>query len=87
MWYPLQQVTEENSCLQVTQGQHQAIVHEGHNDDETGFLGLSHKARKNLPGCSIEMDRGDVFCFFQKMPHRALSNRSDTARWSYGRPL
>ena len=82
MWYPLQQVTEENSCLQVAPGQHQAIVHEGHNDDETGFLGLSHKARKNLPGRSIEMDRGDVLCFSQKMPHRALSNRSDTVRWS-----
>ena len=40
------------------------------------------KPERILLGRSIEMDRGDVLCFSQKMPHRALSNRSDTVRWS-----
>lgn len=82
MWYPIQEVTEENSCLQVAPGMHCDVLHEGHHDEETGFLGLSPEARKNLPGHSVEMARGDILCFPQKMPHRALPNRSDTVRWS-----
>ena len=82
MWYPLQRVTEENSCLQVAPRLHGGILFEGHKDEETGFLGLSHESRKNLEGLSIEMERGDVFCFHQKTPHRALPNRSDAVRWS-----
>ena len=82
MWYPLQGVTEKNSCLQVAPGRHQEALHEGYTDEETGFLGLSPEVRNNLPGRSIEMDRGDILCFPQKMPHRALPNRSDAVRWS-----
>jgi ectoine hydroxylase-related dioxygenase (phytanoyl-CoA dioxygenase family) len=35
-----------------------------------------------LHGISVEMDPGDVLCFPQKTPHRALPNMSDTVRWS-----
>ncbi len=82
VWYPLQPVTEENSCLQVAPGLHDETLHEGYKDEETGFLGVSKKIRESLAGLSIKMERGDILCFPQKMPHRALPNRSDAVRWS-----
>jgi hypothetical protein len=51
-------------------------------EDETGFIGLSPDDRKNLKGISIEMEPGDMLCFPQKTPHRALPNQSDAVRWS-----
>lgn len=82
LWYPLQRVTEENSCLQVAPRCQTGILYEGVIDEETGFLGLSREARAGLNGVSIEMDPGDVLCFPQKTPHRALPNQSDRVRWS-----
>ena len=82
MWFPLQRVTEHNSCLQVAAGHQQGVLHEGVDDEETGFRGLAPEIRQELTGTSIEMDRRDLLCFGQKTPHRALPNRSDTVRWS-----
>ena len=82
MWYPLQAVTEDNSCLQVAPRMHRGALLEGHTDQQTGFLGLSHEDRKGLHGISVEMEPGDVLCFHQKTPHRALPNKSDAVRWS-----
>lgn len=82
MWYPLQRVTEENSCLQVAPRCQNGVLYEGFIDEETGFLGLSREDRDRLKGVSVEMDPGDVLCFPQKTPHRALPNRSDRVRWS-----
>jgi hypothetical protein len=81
MWMPLQRVTEHNSCLQVAPQHQQDALAEAFKD-ETGFIGLPPEARKHLKGLSIEMDPGDVLCFTQRMPHRALSNQSDAVRWS-----
>jgi phytanoyl-CoA hydroxylase len=81
MWMPLVRVTEHNSCLQVADGMQNSKLYEGV-QDETGFIGLSHEDRAGLQGLSIEMDPGDVLCFPQKTPHRALPNLSDTVRWS-----
>ncbi len=82
MWFPLQPVTEYNSCLQVAPGSHDETLHEGYQDEETGFLGLSPNICETLNGLSIEMELGDILCFPHKMPHRALPNRSDAVRWS-----
>ena len=81
-WIPLQAVNEKNSCLQVAAGLHRGVLHEGFTDPETEFLGMSPEARRALKGISIEMQPGDVLCFTQKTPHRALSNRTDAVRWS-----
>jgi phytanoyl-CoA hydroxylase len=81
MWIPLQRVTEHNSCLQMVPGLHRGKLFADY-EDETGFIGLSPEDRKNLQGISIEMDPGDVLCFPQKTPHRALPNQSDAVRWS-----
>jgi ectoine hydroxylase-related dioxygenase (phytanoyl-CoA dioxygenase family) len=81
MWMPLQRVTEYNSCLQVVPGMHHGKLYDDY-EDETGFIGLSPEDRKNLKGISIEMEPGDVLCFPQKTPHRALPNQSDAVRWS-----
>ena len=82
LWYPLQAVGEHNSCLQVAPRRHRGPLFDGHHDQETGFLGLSPQDRRGLPGVSIEMEPGDLLCFTQKTPHRALANRSDAVRWS-----
>ncbi len=82
IWMPLQPVTEHNSCLQVAPGLHRGPLHEGWNDPETGFLGLSPEVREALEGVSIEMQPGDALCFTQITPHRALPNRSSKVRWS-----
>jgi ectoine hydroxylase-related dioxygenase (phytanoyl-CoA dioxygenase family) len=82
LWYPLQPVTEHNSCLQVAPRMHRGPVLDGHHDEETGFLGLSPADRQGLTGVSVEMKPGDLLCFTQKTPHRALPNQSDAARWS-----
>ncbi len=82
IWMPLQPVTEHNSCLQVAPGLHRGPLHEGWNDPETGFLGLSPEVRAALEGVSIEMELGDALCFTQITPHRALPNRSNQVRWS-----
>lgn len=82
IWIPLQDVSEFNSCLQVAPGQHRAELYDGHNDEETGFLGLSKEVRAALTGQSIAMKAGDALCFTQLTPHGALPNRSDGIRWS-----
>jgi phytanoyl-CoA hydroxylase len=82
IWIPLQPVHENNSCLQVAPGQHRDVLHEGHHDEETGFLGLSKEDRAQLAGTPISMDVGDALCFTQRTPHAALPNRSDAVRWS-----
>ena len=82
LWYPLQAVGEHNSCLQVAPRRHRGPLYDGHHDQETGFLGLSPEDRQGLQGVSIEMEPGDLLCFTQKTPHRALPNRSDAVRWS-----
>lgn len=81
-WIPLQPVNEKNSCLQMAPGLHRDVLHESYNDPETGFLGMSPEARRALKGVSIEMQPGDVLCFTQKTPHRALPNMTDAVRWS-----
>ena len=73
---------EHNSCLQVAPRMHRGPLFDGHHDQETGFLGLSPEDRQGLQGVSIEMEPGDLLCFTQKTPHRALANRSDAVRWS-----
>ena len=82
LWYPLQAVGEHNSCLQVAPRRHRGPLYDGHHDEETGFLGLSPEDRQELEGVSVEMVPGDLLCFTQKTPHRALPNRSDAVRWS-----
>ena len=82
LWYPLQAVGKHNSCLQVAPRRHRGPLYDGHHDQETGFLGLSPEDRQDLQGVSVEMEPGDLLCFTQKTPHRALPNRSDAVRWS-----
>ncbi len=82
MWIPLQKTTEHNSCLQVARALLVDRVLDGEVDEISGFLGLTKEDAKLLEGTSIEMETGDVLCFNQLMPHRALPNHSDKVRWS-----
>ncbi len=81
-WIPLQDVSPENSCLEVAPDLHRGELHDGYSDADTGFLGLSPEISKTLTGTPIEMKRGDVLLFSQMTPHGALPNTSDSVRWS-----
>ena len=37
LWYPLQAVSERNSCLQVAQRMHRGPLYDGHHDEETRY--------------------------------------------------
>lgn len=78
----MQKVTAENSCLEIAPGLHRGVLHDGYDDPNSGFLGMAPAVCKPMRGVPIEMDAGDVLCFHQKTPHRALQNRSDWVRWS-----
>ncbi len=82
MWFPLQDVSPENSCLQVAPGLQNGKLHKGYDDPETGFLGVTPEVRKTLVGKPIEMKRGDVLLFTQMTPHGAMRNRRQEVRWS-----
>lgn len=81
MWMPLKKVTEYNSCMQVAPGFFQDRLLEAY-DDVSGFIGLSKQDAAKLKPVSVEMEPGDLLCFTQLMPHRALPNQSDAVRWS-----
>ena len=81
MWIPMLPVNEQNSCLQVAPGMHRGELYEAH-DHASGFIGLSADMQENTVGVSVEMAPGDVLCFTQLTPHRALPNRSAGVRWS-----
>ena len=81
MWIPMVPVGENNSCLQVAPKEHRGALQEAV-ADETGFIGLSPELQKDLDGVSIELQPGDVLCFTERTPHRALPNQSDSVRWS-----
>lgn len=82
MWIPMQKVDERNSCLQVAPGYYKNQLLEGVHDETYGNIGLSKKATQLINPESIKMESGDVLCFNQFMPHRALPNQSDAVRWS-----
>lgn len=82
MWMPLQKVTEHNSCMQVSPGFNRGDIHDAWDDEKTGFIGLSPEMQETLTPVSIEMEPGDLLCFTQATPHRALPNQSDAVRWS-----
>jgi hypothetical protein len=82
LWLPLQRVTEQNSCLQVAPDFYPEQALEAHHDEESGFIGLSKEDAAKIKPISIEMERGDILCFDQFVPHRALPNVSDAVRWS-----
>ena len=51
-------------------------------DDVYRNIGLSEADSESLQPITVEMEPGDVLCFNQFVPHRALPNTSDAVRWS-----
>ncbi len=81
-WFPLQDVDQSSSCLEVQPRFHHDGLQEDYDDPESGFLGLTPELSSKLSGTPIEMKRGDVLCFTQRTPHRALPNEREFVRWS-----
>ena len=82
MWIPMQPVNKQNSCLQVAPGTFGRELREAVMDDVYRNIGLSEADSESLQPITVEMEPGDVLCFNQFVPHRALPNTSDAVRWS-----
>ncbi len=82
LWFPLQDVDEESSCLQVEPRYHRNELHEAHADEASGFVGLAPDIAEAFQGVPMPMNLGDVLCFTQKTPHGATSNLKEIVRWS-----
>jgi len=82
VWFPLHDVSDQESCLAVSPGAHKMELQDIWEDDYSKFLGINPETSKDLPEKPIEMKAGDVLCFSQLMPHRAMPNKSDLMRWS-----
>lgn len=61
---------------------HRGQIFENWNDAETGFISFTPQDQKELQAVSVPLEPGDVLCFTQKAPHRALPNKTDRVRWS-----
>lgn len=81
-WFPMQRVTKQNSCLGVQADYHEGKLFEPHEDEDTGFRGISPEDRKQLVSTPVEMEAGDLLCFTSLTPHHAYTNESDAARFS-----
>lgn len=83
IWMPFMDVTEENSCLQVSEKAH---INTGvYEDAKNGTVHYSihpefYSKFTNLK--SVPMKRGDALCLHRLLPHRALPNKTDSMRWS-----
>lgn len=83
IWIPFMDVSEENSCLQVSEKAH---INTGvYEDAKNGTVHYSihpkyYSQFKNLK--SVPMKRGDALCLHRLLPHRALPNKTDSMRWS-----
>ena len=82
MWIPMQPVNKHSSCLQVAPGTFGRELREAVMDDVYRNIGLSEADYESLQPITVEMETGDVLCFNQFVPHRALPNTSDAVRWS-----
>ena len=88
MWIPLQPAREATgTCMQLAGGWQAGSsgappLYEGWSDPETGFLGIEPAVQATLTAVSAEMDPGDLLCFHQLVPHRALPNTSGEVRWA-----
>ena len=82
IWFPLQAVREESSCLQVARQRHKGVLFDNWHDEDTRSMGIDRAEWSDLEAVSVPMDRGDALCFTQLTPHRALRNTSDVVRWS-----
>ena len=83
MWVPFVDVSEANSCLQVSEATHKNtdVFEDAKNGSVHYSIDPKHYEKfSNLK--AISMKRGDVLCLHPLLPHRALPNPSDRMRWS-----
>lgn len=84
-WFPLVPVSATSSCLAVSpwDAERRQIFNIESNVDGSGFLGIRRSDSDNLPSVPIEMEPGDLLCFHQLVPHRAMPNKEARIRWSF----
>ena len=77
VWLPITEALEENSCLRVIPGHHQASL-------------LTHCPVLTIPESLLEREEvtlpmrpGDVLFMHRLTPHASTANVSDTIRWSF----
>jgi len=83
MWTPLQDVGPENSCLEFAPGLHKKGLFPNYKDPNGYYISMHPDDVASLENTQpVSMKRGDLLCFNESVPHRAMPNNSDAARWS-----
>jgi ectoine hydroxylase-related dioxygenase (phytanoyl-CoA dioxygenase family) len=89
-WIPLQDVDDENGCLEIAPGSHKEGIYpvrvvDPENQQKTGArtMTLADPSVVNrYPGITIPMRAGDVLVFSNLLLHRSQLNTSARARWT-----
>lgn len=83
IWIPLMDVDETNSCLEMAPGHHKDGLYKKAKRGEVDYyIRMRDEDTLHLRRQAVPIKRGDVLCFNELTPHRALPNSSDAARWS-----
>ena len=56
IWFPLQAVREESSCLQVAPQWHKGVLFDNWHDEDTGFTGIDRAEWSDVEAVSVPMD-------------------------------
>ena len=82
VWFPLNEATVENGCLQIIPGSHRQGLHT-HCPGHTGGLRIPEQFMALESAMPVPMQPGDVLFLTQHTIHGSLANESDDLRWSF----
>lgn len=82
-WIALEDATAENGCLRVIPGSHRLARDHASVQDARGFTNrISDDELRDEEIIDVEMNRGDVLVFHDRLLHSSRPNRSGLERWS-----
>jgi len=83
-WIALEDATVENGCLRVVPGSHLRTWEHASVRDARGFNNrISDEDLRGERMVDVEMKRGDVLVFHDRLLHSSHPNRSGRDRWSF----
>lgn len=81
-WLALEEVTEENGCLQVIPNSNDRVIPEVDSPADKSFNHMCDPEKVNEEECvSIELQPGECVLFDERIVHRSLPNQSDGRRF------
>jgi phytanoyl-CoA hydroxylase len=82
VWFPLNEATLENGCLQIMPNSHRQGTHT-HCPGHPGGLRVPEQVMDMDSAMPVPMQPGDVLFLTRHTIHGSLSNHSDDVRWSF----